>query len=423
MVDVLVIGSGGREHALAWKLAQSPRIGKLFIAPGNGGTRKVGENVPISATDIDGLLRFAAEKEIGLTVVGPDDPLSLGIVDAFHKRGLRIFGPTQAAAELESSKAFAKDMMRKKGIPTAAFQVFDSHAGALTYVRTHALPVVVKASGLALGKGVYVCTTLEEAEQALQEIMLDKVHKDAGNQVVIEEYLDGPELSIHALSDGLSSLLFPPSQDHKRALDGDEGKNTGGMGTVAPLPWFSAERMVHVEHAVVHPVLSAMKEDNRPFAGVLYPGIKVTTDGPKVLEFNARFGDPECQVYMRLLQSDLLDLLEACVDGTLAAIKDSIAWSRGYAANIVAVSGGYPDAYQKGFPIRGIDDAEANPGVIVFHAGTTYDGEYKTSGGRVLGVSAVGQSLKSALDTAYAAIEKIHFEGMRYRHDIGAKSL
>jgi phosphoribosylamine--glycine ligase len=423
MTDVLLVGSGGREHALAWKLAQSPRIGKLYIAPGNGGTRSLGENIPISATDIEALLRFAEEKRIGFTVVGPDDPLSLGIVDAFQARGLRIFGPTKAAARLESSKSFAKQLMSEKGIPTASFRVFSSHGEALSYVRTHTLPVVIKASGLALGKGVYICGTPEEAESALEEIMVAKVHKDAGSEVVIEDYLDGPEVSVHALSDGFTSLLFPPSQDHKRSLDNDEGKNTGGMGTIVPVPFLSAEGMTTVEKKIVHPTLEAMKKGGSLFAGLLYPGLKLTVDGPKVLEFNARFGDPECQVYMRLLEGDLLDLLEACADGTLADVKDSVRWARGYAANIVAVSGGYPDAYQKGFPIAGLDEAAAVPGVVIFHAGTTYDDGYKTSGGRVLGVSAIGTTLKGALDTAYSAIEKISFEGMRYRHDIGSQAL
>lgn len=419
--DVLLVGSGGREHALAWKLAQSSRLGKLYIAPGNGGTRLVGENVPIGAMEFEKLSDFAKEKGVALTVCSMDDPLVGGIVDHFRAKGLRIWGPSKAAAQIEGSKAFSKTLMREAGIPTAQFDVFTNHDEALRYVRNHGSPIVIKASGLALGKGVYVCQSLAEAETALKELMLDRVFKDSGTQVVIEDFLDGPEISIHALSDATTYRMFPPSQDHKRALEGDEGKNTGGMGVICPLPFVSAEQLADIESRVVSPTLDAMRKKGIPYAGILYPGLKLASGGLKVLEYNARFGDPECQAYMRLLKTDLLDMLECCVDGTLS--EQPIEWEGGYAANVVVAAGGYPDDYEKGKPIAGIEEAEQLPGIVVFHAGTTFDGVLRTSGGRVLGVSAVGTTLKEALDRAYEAIDKISFEGMYFRRDIGAKSL
>ncbi len=420
-INVLIIGSGGREHALAWRLAQSPRIGELYVAPGNGGTRQIAENIAIDATDIDKLVQFAEKNDIGLTVVGPDDPLALGIVDVFQARGLRIFGPTRAAAEIESSKAFAKDLMNEAGIPTAAFRIFREHSEALAYIRERGAPIVVKASGLALGKGVYVCKTLAQAEAALAEIMLDHVHKNAGNEVVVEEFLDGQEISIHAFCDGKTFVLLPSAQDHKPIHDGDEGKNTGGMGTIAPVSWMNADTLQVIGEQIVRPTLEALAKRGRPFSGLLYPGLKMTSNGLKVLEFNARFGDPETQSYMHLLKTDLLDILEACVDGTLAEL--TIEWHSGFATCIVIASGGYPDEYKKGMPIRGIAEAERVPGVVVFHAGTSFDEELKTSGGRVLGVTAFGSTLRDALDRAYEATRLIQFEGMQYRHDIGAKAL
>ncbi len=424
VVDVLVIGSGAREHALAWKLAQSPRIGKLYVAPGNSGTAGIAENVPIEASDLEGLAKFARAKNIGLTVVGPDDVLAMGVVGLFTARGLRIFGPTKEAAQIESSKAFSKVLMQEGNIPTAKFAVFNSAAPALAYIRTAGVPIVVKASGLALGKGVYVCKTMAEAEQAVKEVMIDRVHKDAGSEVVVEEYLDGSEVSIHALSDGITYMLFPPAQDHKRALDGDRGNNTGGMGTIAPVPWVTLPMMSGIESQVVTPTFDAFRKRGAQFKGVLFPGIMMTEDGPKVLEYNARFGDPETQVYMRLLSSDLLDLLEACVDGTLFTIRSGVEWNRGFAANVVIASGGYPNSYEKGFPITGIEDAEKVQDVIVFHAGTKIEnGQLVTSGGRVLSISATGGTLKQALDRAYKAVERIHFKGMQFRTDIGAGAL
>ncbi|MBI2610741.1 phosphoribosylamine--glycine ligase [Candidatus Kaiserbacteria bacterium] len=420
-MDVLLVGGGGREHALAWKIAQSPRLGKLYIAPGNGGTRLVGENISIGVMEFEKIAQFVEEKKIGLTICSMDNPLVSGIVDFFQARGLRIWGPTKVAAQIEGSKAFAKQLMREASIPTADFAVFTNHDEALRYVHEKGVPVVVKASGLALGKGVSICRTLSEAESALKEIMLDRVFKDSGTEVVIEEYLDGEELSIHALSDGKTHVLFPVSQDHKTIGEGDTGKNTGGIGTIVPVPWVSADTLKDLDARVVKPTLEALAARGASFAGILYPGLKMSSQGPKVLEFNARFGDPEAQVYMRLLKTDILDLFEACVDGTLQ--RQTIEWETGFTINIVLCSGGYPDEYKKGFPITGIEEAEKLPGVVVFHAGTTFDGTLKTSGGRVLGVSAVGATLKEALDRAYEAVEKINFEGKYFRRDIGAKAL
>jgi phosphoribosylamine--glycine ligase len=421
-MDVLLVGSGGREHALAWKIVQSPRLDTLYIAPGNAGTASVGENVAIAALDFEKLALFAKEKQVGLTIVGSDDPLALGIVDFFDERGLRIWGPSKAAAQLEASKAFSKKLMVETGIPTAEFEIFTEYERALAHVRKKGAPIVIKASGLAFGKGVYVCLSLEEAEAALEEVLIRKAHKEAGSEVIVEEFLDGPEISIHALCDGEGYAMLPPSQDHKRAFDGDRGKNTGGMGTIAPLPLVTPEMMREIEEKVVQPTLAAMRKRGTPFKGLLYPGIKMTSSGPKVLEYNVRFGDPETQVYMRLLKSDILDLFDACIDGTI--IYDSPVWDGGYAANIVLASGGYPDAYKKGLPVSGIEEAEQIPGVVIFHAGTKRLGsDLVTDSGRVLSVSAVGTTLKEAIETAYRAADKIMFEGKQLRRDIGAKSL
>lgn len=421
-MDVLLIGSGGREHALAWKLKQSKNLGKLFIAPGNAGTAELGENVAIQATEIPQLVEFAKHHAIGLTIVGPDDPLALGIVDAFRAHGMRIFGPTKAAAQIEASKAFAKQLMKEAKIPTAAYETFTEYNAAVAYVRRTAAPIVVKASGLALGKGVVVCASVDEAIATLESFMVKKTLGDAGSEVVIEEFLEGQEFSIHALCDGLTFKMFPAAQDHKRALDGDQGKNTGGMGTIAPVPWVSDDMMGEIERNIIRPALQAIGLRAGPFTGLLFPGIIMTVKGPKVLEFNARFGDPETQVYMRLLKSDLLEVLNAVVDQTLGAL--SLDWEREHAANIVLASGGYPDAYQKGIPISGIKQAAGMQNVVVFHAGTKAENDgIVTNGGRVLGISATGSPLKVALDRAYAAADAIRFEGKQMRRDIGAKSL
>ena len=423
-VDVLIVGSGGREHALAWKLKQSPRVGKLYIAPGNGGTRLIGENVPIGVMDFQKLADFAAERGVGLTICSMDDPLAAGIVDFFNTRGLRIWGPSKDAAQIESSKVFSKELMKEAKIPTAEFKVCTTPTQALAYVRLHKLPLVIKADGLAVGKGVYICRTMEEAEKAVDELMVKRMFGESGAEVIVEEYIDGPEVSLHALTDGIEHILFPSSQDHKRALENDEGANTGGMGAIAPVPWMNDEMVTRADYEVVTPALEALKNQGIRYQGVLYPGIIMTANGPRTLEYNARFGDPECQVYMRLLKNDLLDLIEASIDGTIGLIKKSIEWNWGFAVNIVVASGGYPGAYKKGFPITGIEEADKLPGVVVFHAGTTYENyQLVTSGGRVLGVSAMGSTLKEALDRAYQAIGKIHFEGMYFRRDIGARSL
>lgn len=415
-LNVLLIGSGGREHAIAWKLASSPRLKKLYIAPGNAGTAEVGENVAIPATDFMRLADFAEDKKIDLTIVGPDDPLAAGIVDYFETRGLKIWGPTQAAAQLESSKAFSKELMAEAGIPTAEFEVFSDYHKALSYVREKGAPIVVKASGLALGKGVVVAATLQEAEHALKEMMVDKAFGDAGSEVVVEEFLIGPEISVHAMCRGGRYVMFPPAQDHKRALDGDEGKNTGGMGTISPLPWVSEEVMQEIARTVVEPTLRLMSARGTPFNGLLFPGLIMTAKGPRVLEFNARFGDPETQSYMRLLSSDLLDLIDGSED---------VEWRNGYAANIVLASGGYPGDYTKGLPITGIEEAGEVEGVVIFHAGTKIndDGELVTNGGRVIGVSAIGKTLEETLARAYEAADRIKFKNKHMRLDIGAKSL
>lgn len=419
-INVLLVGSGGREHALAWKIAQSPRLSKLYIAPGNGGTRLVGENVAIHQLEIETLADFAEQKEIDLTVCSMDDPLALGIVDLFQERGLRIWGPRKSAAKIESSKAFAKSLMKRAKIPTADFEIFTNFDSALSYVHAHAVPIVIKASGLALGKGVYVCKTEEEARSALTEIFIERVHKDAGNEVVVEHFLDGPEISIHALSDGTNYSLFPPSQDNKRIGEGNTGKNTGGMGAIAPIP-LEAHVMRDIESTIVAPALSAMREGGDPYVGLLYPGLILSSAGPKVLEFNARFGDPEAQVYMRLLKSDILDLFDACIDGKIGSTK--IEWNSGYAVNIWLVSKGYPDSYDRGFSISGIETAERRNGIVVFHGGTTFDGGIKTSGGRVLGVSALKPTLQEALDLAYVACDDIRYENKYFRRDIGRQWL
>lgn len=419
---VLLIGGGGRESALAWKIAQSAYLKQLYIAPGNAGTEQYGTNVPIAATDIQALCDFAITHHVSFVIVGPDDPLSLGAVDAFRALSIPVFGPTRNAAQLEWSKAYSKEVMLSAKVPTAAYATHTNYAEALAYAQSQTLPIVIKASGLALGKGVYICTSAQEVTEALEEIMLKKVHKDAGDAVVIEQYLVGREISAHAISDGTTTHLFPPAQDHKRAGELDTGKNTGGMGTIAPVPWVTNALQEKIRAAVVSPTLSYMKSIGITFTGCLFPGLMITDDGPFTLEFNARFGDPETQVYMRLLESDVLELLFYASIGQLSRVTPS--WKQAYAVNIVLASAGYPDSYEKGKVIKGISEAETVEGVIVFHAGTQKkEGAYVTSGGRVLGVSALGSSLNQALQRAYAAVDHISFEGKQYRRDIGKKSL
>src|SRR3989344_5175554 len=396
MNKILIVGSGGREHALAWKLKQSPKVSKIYIAPGNAGTAQVGENITIVATDIFGLADFAEKSSIDLTVVGQDDPLALGIVDEFQKRGLKIWGPTKKAAQIESSKVFAKELMLEKNIPTAEFKTFSDYNRAWEYAQKKGAPIVIKASGLALGKGVIVCKTLEEAEKGLREIMIDKIFGESGKEVVVEEFLQGMEFSTHAFCYRRGFVLLPPSQDHKPVFDGDKGPNTGGMGTIAPVPWVDKNLMDKVGREIVLPAWEGLRDMGAEFTGLLYPGLMMTEQGPKVIEFNARFGDPECQSYMRLLKTDLFDILEGSINGNLDEIN--IEWHPGFACCIALASGGYPGKYEKGFEITGIEEAEKMDNVIVFHAGTIIHppspplnkggikGGLVTNGGRVLGV-------------------------------------
>jgi phosphoribosylamine--glycine ligase len=421
-IKILIVGGGGREHAIGWKVKQSLRAGDIFFAPGNAGTSKIGTNLKIKATDIAALLEVAKKEGIGLTLALPDNPLALGIVDEFQKAGLRIWGPNKAAAKLEWSKAFAKSFMARQSLPTAKFEVFSAMDQAKKYVEGEILPIVIKASGLALGKGVIICETKEEAYKVLENIFVNKIFGAAGKEIVIEKYLAGPEISIHAFADGKDYLMFPPSQDHKRAMENDLGPNTGGMGTIAPLPFVSDAQIKSIEEKIVAPVIGGMAKEGAPFSGLLYPGLMLTKNGPQILEFNARFGDPEAQVYMRLLDTDILEVFNACIDGKLNKVE--IKWENVFAANIVLASGGYPGNYEKGKVISGVEEAEQMPDIVVFHAGTKMDGDdLVTDGGRVLGVSATGKTLEEALAKAYKAVEKISFEGMQYRKDIGKSAL
>ncbi len=433
-MKLLVIGSGGREHALVWKLAQSPHVTHMWCAPGNAGIgmERLAKNgasvecVSIGAEDLSRLLAFAREKKPDLTVVGPDNPLAMGIVDLFQSTEagkLWIWGPRQSAARFESSKAFAQKFMEKYGIPTARASTFRDPVAAKSYVAVVlGGRCVVKADGLALGKGVLVCRNLDEAHQAIDLMLVRNAFGAAGAWVVIQELLEGIEISLHALCDGRTFKLFPTSQDHKRALDGDQGLNTGGMGTYSPTPFLTESELADVRRRILDPWLQGCAAERIDYHGILYPGIMLTKDGPKVLEFNARFGDPETQVYLTRLENDLVELLDASVSGTLN--KFDLYWSAHSAVCVVMASGGYPGSYAKGKAITGLDDANALPHTKVFHAGTAMAGDQVvTSGGRVLGVTALGDDLKSAQAAAYAAVEKIHFDGAHYRRDIGAKAL
>ena len=418
-MKVLVIGSGGREHALVWKLKQSPTVRDIFVAPGNAGTAQMATNLLLSTTNeiVDWLKKNRAD----LVVVGPDNYLEEGIVDKIKELGIPVFGPTKAAAEIEWSKSFAKQFMKEEGIPTASFHVFSDYKKASEYIKTQKFPLVIKANGLALGKGVVVAHNLSEAEQALKKMMNEKIFGSAGAEVVIEEYLQGREISIHAFCDGETAVLFPAAEDHKRIFDGDQGPNTGGMGTITPVPWVSKEMIEEIERKIVKPTIQALKKHGRLFQGILFPGVMITDEGPKVIEFNARFGDPETEVYMRILETDLVEILLACINGTLK--KQKITWSEKSACCVVCASGGYPGKYETGKTISGLDTIH-NKSVVVFHAGTKMDGNKAvTNGGRVLGVTAVGKNLKTALSKSYNAIKSVSFEGMQYRKDIGKKSL
>ena len=417
-MKVLIVGSGGREHAIAWKVAQSPKVEKIYCAPGNAGIGEIAECVPIGAMEFDKLVAFAKEKEIDLTVIGMDDPLVGGVVDAFEAEGLRVFGPRKNAAILEGSKAFSKDLMKKYHIPTAAYENFNNPDEALAYLETAKMPIVLKADGLALGKGVLICNTLQEAKDGVKELMLDKHFGDAGNTIVIEEFMTGREVSVLSFVDGNTIRIMTSAQDHKRAKDGDQGLNTGGMGTFSPSPFYTPEVDEFCQKYIYQPTVDAMKAEGRPFKGIIFFGLMLTEDGPRVLEYNARFGDPEAQVVLPRMKNDIIDVFEACIDGTLDKIQ--LDFEENAAVCVVLASDGYPEHYEKGYPIAGLDTFKGKNGYYVFHAGTKLsDDKIVTNGGRVLGVTAKGSDLNQARANAYAATEWIQFENKYKRNDIG----
>jgi phosphoribosylamine--glycine ligase len=429
-MKVLVIGSGGREHAIVWKLAQSKDIEQIWCAPGNAGIaqERLSSNsqpvkcVTISAEDLDGLLSFAKSEKPDLTVVGPDNPLAMGIVDLFSAAGFSIWGPTKQAAKFEASKAFSQQFMARYNIPSAKSGIFTNVDLARSFVAGLNGKCAVKADGLALGKGVIICHNIDEAIEAIDRIMIKKEFGSAGDRIVIQELLEGTEVSLHAICDGKSALLFPASQDHKRAFDNDEGPNTGGMGAICPCPFVDKEALQNVKQIIIDRWLNGCKNENIDYKGILYPGVMLTSDGPKVLEFNARFGDPETQVYLPLLENDLLELIELCCEGKLA--QKSLNWKPMTCVCVILSSAGYPGKYEKGKTIYGIDLAEKLENVKVFHAGTAYyDGKFITNGGRVLGVTAWADNLNAAQKLAYQAVEMIKFDGMQYRRDIGQKAI
>jgi phosphoribosylamine--glycine ligase len=417
-MKILIVGSGGREHAIAWKVAQSPKAEKIYCAPGNAGIAEYAECVDIGAMEFEKLAAFAKEKEIDLTVVGMDDPLVGGIVDVFEAEGLRVFGPRKNAAILEGSKAFSKDLMKKYHIPTAAYENFTDPEKALAYLETAKFPIVLKADGLALGKGVLICQNLEEAKAGVKEIMLDKKFGSAGNEMVIEEFMTGREVSVLSYVDGKTIKTMTSAQDHKRAKDGDQGLNTGGMGTFSPSPFYTEEVDAFCQKYVYQPTVDAMAAEGREFKGIIFFGLMLTEEGPKVLEYNARFGDPEAQVVLPRMKNDIVDVFEACVDGTLDQID--LQFEDNAAVCVVLASDGYPVSYEKGYPIHGLEKFKGSDEYFVFHAGSKFkDGEIVTNGGRVLGVTAKGVDLKQARANAYQAVELIEFENKYYRHDIG----
>jgi len=419
-MNILIIGSGGREHTLVWKIAQSPRVKKIYCAPGNGGISLIAECVPVKVTDVPALVNFAREKKIDLTVVGPEVPLAAGIVDEFGKENLKVFGPTKIAAELESSKVFAKKMMRKYGIPTGEGEIFARPQEAIAYIREKGAPLVVKADGLAAGKGVIVCPTVKEAEEAINLIMVEKAFGEAGSQVIVEECLQGEEASFIALTDGETILLLIPSQDHKPIYDGDKGPNTGGMGAYSPAPVVTDDVDRKIRERVIKPLLARMKEDGMPFTGFLYAGLMIKDGEPHVLEFNVRCGDPETQPIMTRYGGDLLDLLEAAADGDMGGVD--VSWKDDASVCVVMASGGYPGNYEKGHEITGLGDCAGD--VVVFHAGTKLDGaRVVTTGGRGLGVTATAPTLKEAVDAAYACCAKIRWKDCFYRKDIAKRAV
>ena len=417
-MKVLIVGSGGREHAIAWSVAKSPKVDKIYCAPGNAGIAEFAECVNIKAMEFDKLVAFAKENAIDLTIIGMDDPLVGGVVDAFESEGLRVFGPRKNAAIIEGSKAFSKDLMKKYKIPTAAYENFTDPDEAIKYLETAKMPIVLKADGLALGKGVLICNTLEEAKEGVKTLMLDKQFGDAGNEIVIEEFMTGREVSVLAFCDGKTIKCMTSAQDHKRAKDGEQGLNTGGMGTFSPSPFYNDEVEAFCEKYVYQSTIDAMASEGRPFTGILFTGLMITEDGPKVLEYNARFGDPEAQVVLPRMKNDIIDVMEACIDGKLSDVE--LEFEDNAAVCVVLASDGYPEKYDKGFEIKGLDTFKDKDGYYVFHAGTKFDGnKIVTNGGRVLGVVAKGENLKAARANAYKATEWIDFANKYKRNDIG----
>ena len=421
-MKVLVVGGGGREHALVWKIAQSPKVTMIYCAPGNAGISEQATVVPIKANDLKGLLEFALREKIDFTVVGPEDPLTQGIVDLFESKGLLIFGANKKAAEIEGSKAFAKEMMKKYHIPTAFYEIFDDRNEAIKYIRKQGAPIVVKADGLAAGKGVIVCKTIEEAIQSVDRIMVEKLFGEAGNRVVVEEYLIGEEASYIAFTDGKAILPMASSQDHKPIFDGDQGPNTGGMGAYSPAPVVTDEVNEKIIEKVLRPIIYGMGEEGRTYKGVLYAGLMIHEGHPKVLEFNARFGDPETQPVLMRMKGDIVPVLEACMKGTLS--QHRIEWDRRSSVCVVMASKGYPGDYEKGKVIKGLEEVSRMEGVFVFHAGTALKGDQVlTNGGRVLGVTGLGEDIPRAIERAYQGVKKISWDGVHYRTDIGQKAL
>lgn len=419
-MNVLVVGGGGREHAIVWKLRQSPQVDALHCAPGNGGIEGMAQCHQVDAMDIPGMVKLARELAVDLVMVAPDDPLAAGMVDALEAAGIRAFGPNRAAAILEASKSFSKDLMKRYGIPTAAYEVFEETAPAIAWLRTQRMPIVVKADGLALGKGVLICRTFEQACEAVRSILEEKRFGQAGTRVVIEECLEGPEVTVLAFTDGNTMLPMSSSQDHKRAFDNDEGPNTGGMGTFSPSPLYTPEVADWCMEHIYLPTMRAMNQEGRPFRGVLYFGLMLTAEGPKVIEYNARFGDPETQVLLPRLENDLLDIFLAILEGRLDTVR--LVWRPDTAVCVVMASGGYPDRYRKGLPIQGLEEAGGLPDVTIFHAGTRVEGDaVLTNGGRVLGVTALGPDMGKARQRAYEGISLISFDGAHWRTDIGVK--
>ena len=417
-MKVLIVGGGGREHAIAYCVAKSSKVEKMYCAPGNAGIAELAECVPIGAMEFDKLVTFAKEKEIDLAIVGMDDPLVGGLIDEFEKAGIRAFGPRKNAAILEGSKAFSKDLMKKYDIPTAAYENFDNADEALAYLETAKFPIVLKADGLALGKGVLICNTLEEAKDGVKEIMLDKKFGASGNTMVVEEFMTGREVSVLSFVDGKTIKTMTSAQDHKRAKDGDQGLNTGGMGTFSPSPFYTKEVEDFCNQYVYQKTVDAMAAEGREFKGIIFFGLMLTEDGPKVLEYNARFGDPEAQVVLPRMKNDLIDVIEACIDGTLDQVD--LQFEDNAAVCVVLASDGYPVAYEKGLPITGLDEFKKHEGYYCFHAGTKFDGDQiVTNGGRVLGVTAKGATLKEARANAYKATEWVKFDNKYMRHDIG----